>query len=284
MNAAIRHGDLDDVSVCVAIKNAWIDGTDWMPRIHEASSVERHYRNVVFPDRKVFVVGTPVFGFMTLDACEGEVTDLFVVEKARSNGLGKALLDRAKDKLSAVSLWTFVANEGARRFYAREGFDEVLQTDGDNEEGLPDVLLWWSKEPVRRAGPGDAASCARIVSAWIDQTDWLPRLHSLDALTAMIVEAMPSRDIYLIGEPCDGYLSLNPETGHIGALYTSRPGAGLGKTLLDRAKLGRDYLQLNTHDPNQAAQRFYKREGFEVVERLPDGIDGLPELRMEWRR
>ena len=53
---------------------------------------------------------------------------------------------------------------------------------------------------------------------------------------------------------------------------------------MDRAKAGRDYLQLNTHEPNHAAQRFYRREGFEVVERLPMGDDGLPELRMEWRR
>ena len=27
-------------------------------------------------------------------------------------------------------LWTFVANEGARRFYAREGFVEAGGTDG----------------------------------------------------------------------------------------------------------------------------------------------------------
>ena len=40
-------------------------------------------------------------------------------------------------------LWTFVANAPARRFYAREGFVEVRRTGGENEEGLPDVLLKW---------------------------------------------------------------------------------------------------------------------------------------------
>jgi hypothetical protein len=40
-------------------------------------------------------------------------------------------------------LWTFVANAGARRFYAREGFVEARRTEGENEEGLPDVLLTW---------------------------------------------------------------------------------------------------------------------------------------------
>ena len=40
-------------------------------------------------------------------------------------------------------LWTFVANQKARAFYRREGFREVEQTEGDNEEGLPDVRLTW---------------------------------------------------------------------------------------------------------------------------------------------
>ena len=112
----------------------------------------------------------------------------------------------------------------------------------------------------------------------------MPKLHSVEELTEIIAEAMPARVIWLAGDPPEGYLSLNAETGQIGALYTSRPGAGLGKALLDRAKEGRDYLQLWTHAPNTAAHRFYRREGFDVVEENSEGADGLPELRMEWRR
>jgi hypothetical protein len=36
-------------------------------------------------------------------------------------------------------------NDGARRFYAREGFVETTMTDADNEERCPDVLLEWRK-------------------------------------------------------------------------------------------------------------------------------------------
>jgi hypothetical protein len=36
-----------------------------------------------------------------------------------------------------------VANEGARRFYARQGFVEIGRSEGENEEGLPDVLFRW---------------------------------------------------------------------------------------------------------------------------------------------
>lgn len=138
--------------------------------------------------------------------------------------------------------------------------------------------------PVRRAGPEDAATCARIVHGWVTETGWMPELHSVEALTAMIGEAMPDREIWLAGDPAEGYLSLDPATATVGALYTARPGKGLGKALLDVAKAGRDHLQLWTHEPNAAAHRFYRREGFGMAGETRDGDDGLVELRMEWRR
>ena len=137
---------------------------------------------------------------------------------------------------------------------------------------------------LRRATPEDAETCARIVHGWVTSTDWMPERFSVSDLTAMIAEAIPEREVWIAGEPAEGYLSLNPETAQVVALYTSRPGAGLGKTLMDQAKTGRDYLQLWTHAPNSAAHRFYRREGFVDVERNERGDDGLAELRMEWRR
>ncbi len=138
--------------------------------------------------------------------------------------------------------------------------------------------------PIRRAGFDDVEICARIVNDWIDRTDWIPRIHSRDTIAGFIRDAFPDREIWLIGDPPEGYLSLNPETNLIGAIYLDRPRRGFGKALIDHVKAERDYLQLWTHEPNTAAHRFYHREGFETVERNPEGGDGLPELRMEWRR
>ena len=129
----------------------------------------------------------------------------------------------------------------------------------------------------------DVPDISRIVNDWVDRTDWMRRTVSADEITGFIAAAMPDREIWLIGEPVEGYLSLNPETGQIGALYLDNPGQGYGKALMDCAKEGRDYLQLWTHEPNAAAHRFYHREGFVTVERNPKGDDGLPEVRMEWR-
>jgi putative acetyltransferase len=137
---------------------------------------------------------------------------------------------------------------------------------------------------IRQAGPGDEAYCAQIVHGWIAQTEWIPKLFTEAELAVMIAEAMPRRVIWLGGEPPEGYLSLDPETGRIGAIYCARRGAGLGKALVDRAKEGRNYLQLWTHESNTDAHRFYRREGFVIVGRNAEGDDGLPELLMEWRR
>ena len=136
----IRAGSAEDAAVCAAIKNAWIDETSWMPRVHAAEDVVRHYRDVVFKTRRVLVAGTPPEGYIALDDA-GFVTSLFVASKGK--GIGKALLDHAKAQASMLKLWTFVANVGARRFYEREGFTEIDRSSGDNEEGLADVLLKW---------------------------------------------------------------------------------------------------------------------------------------------
>ena len=64
---------------------------------------------------------------------------------ARRQGHGRALLDHAKARADRLSLWTFEANREALAFYAAQGFAETARTDGDNEEGLPDVRLEWRR-------------------------------------------------------------------------------------------------------------------------------------------
>ena len=127
------------------INNAWIDATDWMPRIHPAREVARFYREHVFATCRVLVAerAGSVAGFLAVDG-EGFVAALFVATEARAQGVGAGLIEAAKARRpEGLSLWTFAANAGARRFYARHGFAEVGGTHGENEEGLPDVMLVW---------------------------------------------------------------------------------------------------------------------------------------------
>ncbi|MGI9390361.1 MAG: GNAT family N-acetyltransferase [Boseongicola sp.] len=138
---AVRSGQHQDAVICAKIRNDWTDGEGWVPRIHTRNDVVRHYQDFVFAKRQVWVTGQPVDGFVVLDVDESEVTSLYVATPGQ--GIGKALLDFVKERHRELTLWTFVANTAARRFYRREGFHEVCRTDGDNEEGLPDVFLRW---------------------------------------------------------------------------------------------------------------------------------------------
>ncbi|WP_244642466.1 GNAT family N-acetyltransferase [Phyllobacterium sp. 628] len=143
----IRPARLHDMSECADIINAWIDATEWMPRVHPADEVNDYYCDIVFSKYEVFVADNDdtVAGMVAL-APDNMVNALYVHENQRGRGVGKALLDHAKAKATGpVELWTFVANSGAQAFYQREGFAEVRRTDGENEEHLPDILYRWQR-------------------------------------------------------------------------------------------------------------------------------------------
>jgi ribosomal protein S18 acetylase RimI-like enzyme len=145
INAQLRTARTQDMTACAAILNNWIDETPWMPRIYSRDDVVHHYKTVVAAERKMFVVASnhQIAGMMALDK-DQVVTALYVGEGFRRQGVGKMLLDCAKREFpDHLSLWTFQANTEAQKFYQREGFVEINRTDGDNEEGLPDVLLEW---------------------------------------------------------------------------------------------------------------------------------------------
>ena len=145
IDVKMRLARTQDLEACAGILNSWIDETDWMPRIHPAADVVRHYRDIVYRDRKLFVVAAEerVVGMMAL-AKDQTVTALYVKNGFRNQGVGHLLIAAAKREYpDHLQLWTFQKNIQARRFCQREGFVEINRTDGDNEENLPDVLMEW---------------------------------------------------------------------------------------------------------------------------------------------
>ncbi|MEM7237705.1 MAG: GNAT family N-acetyltransferase [Pseudomonadota bacterium] len=141
IRADIRRGVLEDAAACAGILNDWIDATEWMPRCHSHADVVGHYRSHVLPEQQVWVaeVSGRVVAFLAL-AEDRTVTALYVAAASRGAGLGTALLDAA-GRACPLRLWTFAVNHGARLFYLRRGFHEARRTDGENEEGLPDILF-----------------------------------------------------------------------------------------------------------------------------------------------
>ncbi len=145
INTAIRPARTQDIASCAAIVNSWIDETPWMSRIHSMEEVARHYKNVVYRDSKIFVVASKdsVMGFVALSA-DHTITALYVDGRYRGQGIGHLLIEKAKSEHHEFAqLWTFQKNIAAQKFYEREGFAIIHQTDGDNDECLPDYLMEW---------------------------------------------------------------------------------------------------------------------------------------------
>jgi GNAT superfamily N-acetyltransferase len=127
------------------------------PPVHNDDEVRAWFQAVVFPSQELWVieVSGQVVALMALTA---EWLEQLYVDPARTGrGLGSRLVDLAQQQRDALDLWTFQANLGARRFYERHGFFAVATTDGDNEEGAPDVRYHWqrptSTRPSAPAGP-----------------------------------------------------------------------------------------------------------------------------------
>jgi PPOX class probable F420-dependent enzyme len=70
---------------------------------------------------------------------------LYVRPDLKGHGIGSFLLDLVKSlRPDGFSLWVFVSNDAAQRFYRRHGLVEVRRTDGsDNDERAPDIEMAW---------------------------------------------------------------------------------------------------------------------------------------------
>ncbi|MES0882003.1 GNAT family N-acetyltransferase [Roseibium sp. SCP14] len=150
-NHHLRVAQAEDMPACATILNDWIDETPWMPRVHPHEDVIRHHRGFVFENRTVLVSENSTRNITGFLACSDDqfITGFYLSPQARGMGVGAAMLKHSKARNpKGLKLWTFVANSGAQKFYLREGFREIRRTDGDNEEGLPDILYSWKPEGV----------------------------------------------------------------------------------------------------------------------------------------
>jgi GNAT superfamily N-acetyltransferase len=114
------------------------------PSVHPDDDVHDHFASTVLPTCETWVAddGGALAGILVLN---GSWVDHLYVEPDRTGqGIGTRLLDHAKaQRPDGLDLWAFQSNTGARRFYERHGFVAVQMTDGDNEEGAPDVRYRW---------------------------------------------------------------------------------------------------------------------------------------------
>ena len=107
--------------------------------------VRAYIRDVVVPARETWVADAEgrVVGLMVL--AEGLLSQPYLDPDWRGRGIGDRFVALAKERSpQGLSLWTFLVNKPAHRFYERHGFVEAERTDGSgNEEREPDVRYVW---------------------------------------------------------------------------------------------------------------------------------------------
>ncbi len=114
--------------------------------IHSPEAIRRWFREVVLPTMEVWVAEVDQGLIIGLLALVGDWVDqLYTDPEWVGRGIGSRLLTVAKQRRPrGLDLGTFQSNLGARRFYERHGFRIVDSTDGDNEEGAPDIRYHWA--------------------------------------------------------------------------------------------------------------------------------------------
>jgi GNAT superfamily N-acetyltransferase len=118
----------------------------WLTGLHTPAEDLGYFRDRVFDECEVWGArdGERLVGFVAFRA--GWIDQLYVMPGCQGAGVGRALLAIALDGQTSVRLWTFQKNPGARRFYERNGFVAIEETDGArNEEREPDVLYEWRR-------------------------------------------------------------------------------------------------------------------------------------------
>jgi GNAT superfamily N-acetyltransferase len=117
--------------------------------VHTEKEVRAWFEETVMTNCDVWVAdaGDAIVGLLVLD--DEWLEQLYVEPALTGQGIGGELMAVAKrERPHALKLWTFETNHGARRFYERHGFVATGVTDGDNEEGAPDLRYEWSPAGV----------------------------------------------------------------------------------------------------------------------------------------
>jgi GNAT superfamily N-acetyltransferase len=115
------------------------------PPAHRDDEVRAWFASHVVRNTELWVAEDPAGGLVGILVLDGPWLDQLYVEPTMTGrGIGASLVELAKrERPKGLQLWTFASNARAQRFYEQHGFVETRRTEGDNEEGAPDILYVW---------------------------------------------------------------------------------------------------------------------------------------------
>lgn len=142
-----RNEDLEQ------IMQLWLQSNVQAHSFIEKTYWKSHYSEVrkMMPEAEIYVFdsGEGILGFIGLQ--EDYIAGIFTEENNRGRGIGKHLLQCAKQNHSSLSLHVYLKNERAVRFYEREGF-MIAGEQSDEETGEQQYVMEWKKESTLRKG------------------------------------------------------------------------------------------------------------------------------------
>jgi ribosomal protein S18 acetylase RimI-like enzyme len=238
---------------------------------------------------------TAVVGLLAITREDRVLNQLFVEQTRRSRGIGKAMLDHARQEMpEGFWLRTRVENVRARRFYEREG---MVLTHVAPHPLYPEAVF------AHYAWKIDRAAMFRIRRAREDEYDivtdiWKRSWESIglrpnDVTFEQLRERLGrevaqgwSLYVAVDVERIVAMLALDVSDKHLDQLFVDPgyQGLGIGKTLLAfaRAKMP-DEMWLRTAVKNARAVAWYEREGFvKVREETEPGWSG-PRAYYRWK-
>jgi GNAT superfamily N-acetyltransferase len=140
---------------------------------------------------------------------------------------------------------------------------------------------------MRPADTADVPAMAKVLSGWIDDTLWMPRIHTLAKDFAFCQSLLKTTEVW-VADASDGLGFVARHGDRIDALYLA---LGLrrkscGTALLNPVQQDRTTLLLWTFQAKDAALRFYEANYFHISDvTLGEGnIEKLPNLHMTWTK
>ncbi|HIZ21024.1 MAG TPA: GNAT family N-acetyltransferase [Firmicutes bacterium] len=137
-----RQGDT--LAIMELWLNANVEAHSFLPAEYWAG----HYDAVkeMLPQAELYVyedaASNEILGFIGL--MDGDIAGIFVRDGARSQGIGKQLLDAAKGVRQSLALHVYQKNARALRFYQREGF--AAASEGvDEGTGEKEWIMTWHR-------------------------------------------------------------------------------------------------------------------------------------------
>lgn len=150
-----QSGDLERISEIWLEANVsahgFIPGRYWEGQLEAVRALLPQAEVFVFQDEAGVILG-----FIGLNG--GHIEGIFVRGAARSRGLGRQLLNRAKAAHGRLTLDVYQKNGRAIAFYRREGFRvEGAGTDGNT--GEPEYRMLWERRSAEADGRRGEAVC-----------------------------------------------------------------------------------------------------------------------------